>query len=543
MAHWSSTRQLPSSNNDIEDTDLERKANCVVNATVIDPIVDDVKLRFSSLNRLERITAYCLRFIHNARHSSPQRRVGPLTTDELQAATIVWIKDAQRQHFPNDLKCLQTSQPISRTSMLRSLNPILDKDGMLRVDGRLANSRALPESTKAPIIIPKRSKFADLLVAHSHQHTLHGGPSLMLAFIRQRFWVIDGPNHARHYVKKCIKCFRFSSILGQQMMAALPSARVTPSRPFSHTAMDYSGAVMIRSSRGRGHHATKGYISVFVCLVTKAIHIEIVSDLTSVAFIAAYKRFTGRRGICTDIYSDNATNYVGAAVIFSKTEREKGFDTNVISTLATMGTTWHFSPPLSPHFNGLAESAIRSVKHHVRRIIGDATLTYEELSTFLIQVECCLNSRPLYPLSSDPTAMAVLTPAHFLVGGPLHAVPERNILSAKPSALTRWQLTTQMFQRFWVQWSTEYLHTLQQRKKWQHHNTNFSVGDIVLIRDDNRPPLSWPLARIVEVHPGSDGNVRVVTLRTATQTMKRSIVKLAKLPSQHEDLANEGRLD
>lgn len=529
-----STQQLPPNTVYIADTDLEMRAKCVVNAAVVEPSSFDMKLRFSSLTRLERVTAYCLRFINNTRNPPNCRINGPLTTDELHAAHFIWIKDAQRDHFSDEFKRLRASQPISRTSTLRSLNPILHDDGILRVGGRLANSTALPIEMTAPIIIPKRSKFADLLITHSHLHTLHGGPSLMLAYIRQRFWVIDGPNHARHFVKKCNKCFRFSSTLGQQMMAALPSARVTPSRPFSHTAMDYSGAVMIRSARGRGQHATKGYIAVFVCLVTKAIHIEVVSDLTSVAFIAAYKRFTGRRGICTDIYSDNATNYVGAAAIFSKTEREKGFNNDVISTLATMGTKWHFSPPLSPHFNGLAESAIRSVKHHVRRIINDATLTYEELSTFLTQVECCLNSRPLYALSSDPTAMAVLTPAHFLVGGPLNAVPERNILSAKPNALTRWQLTTQMFQRFWVQWANEYLHTLQQRKKWQQRNDNFAVGDLVLMKDDNRPPLSWPLARVTEVHPGADGNVRVVTLRTATQTMKLSIVKLAKLPSQHE---------
>lgn len=319
------------------------------------------------------------------------------------------------------------------------------------------------------------------------------------------------------------------------MMGALPTARITPSRPFSHTAMDYSGAVMVRSSRGRGHHATKGYVAVFVCLSTKAIHIEVVSDLTSIAFIAAYKRFTGRRGVCSDLYSDNATNYVGAAAVFRNTERDMGFDNNMLTALENMGTRWHFSPPLAPHFNGLAESAIRSVKHHIRRIIGESTLTYEELSTFLVQVECCLNSRPLYPISSDPTDFAVLTPGHFLIGAPLNAVPERNVLNAKPHALVRWMLVQQMVQRFWSQWSSEYLHTLQQRRKWQHDRPNLAVGDMVIIAEDNLPPSSWALGRILEVHPGNDGKVRVVTLRTAKQTMKRSIVKLARLPTQDDD--------
>lgn len=195
------------------------------------------------------------------------------------------------------------------------------------------NSLIIPEQAKSPIIIPRRCRLAELLIQNAHIQTFHGGSSLMLAYLRRQFWVIDGPRQVRNFVKHCNKCFRFSSTTGQQMICALPAARITPSRPFSHTAMDYSGSVMHRSSKGRRQHATKGYISVFVCLVTKAVHIEGVSDLTSSAFITAYKRFI-------------ATNYVGAAAIFSRTERELGFNNKVISSLATMGTTWHFSPPL-----------------------------------------------------------------------------------------------------------------------------------------------------------------------------------------------------
>lgn len=493
--------------------------------------------KYSNYNHLIKITAYCIRFTKNLR--SKNRTFGPLLHDELQAARLYWTKDAQKTNFFSELHCLQQKIPIDRSSSLRSLNPVLQEDGLLHVGGRLVNALLIPEQTRTPIIIPRRCKLAELLIRDAHEHTLHGGPSLMLAKLRRNFWIIDGPNHVRQLVKKCNICFRFNSTLGHQMMGALPAARTTPSRPFAHTAMDYSGAIMLRSSKGRGHHATKGYIAVFVCLSTKAVHIEVVSDLSSSAFIAAYKRFSGRRGVCSDIYSDNATNYVGAAAVFNKTERDLGFNDKVIKTLEMMGTKWHFSPPLAPHFNGLAESAIRSVKHHIRRIIGETTLTFEELTTFLVQVESCLNSRPLYSLSSDPSDFSVLTPGHFLIGAPLNAVPERNLLNTRPSALTRWMLVQQMVQRFWSQWSAEYLHTLQQRKKWQTRQMNFCVGDIVIISDENRPPTSWALGRILEVHPGADGSVRVVTVRTATQTLKRSIVKLARLPTQDDDIQVE----
>lgn len=523
-----SSKHWPSQT-DIGDTNEEKRSKTTILITTMDQSWN-LKDKYSSYNRLIRITAYCIRFTRNSRNTI--RAVGPLRHDELQASRSVWIKDAQQMHFGAELRCLRINKQIDRSSTLRSLNPTIHSDGLIHVGGRLINAIIIPEQTRTPIIIPRRCRLAELLVSDAHEHTLHGGPSLMLAKLRRQYWIIDGPKHVRQFVKKCNVCFRYNSSVGVQMMGVLPTARITPSRPFAHTAMDYSGAIMLRSSKGRGQHATKGYISVFVCLSTKAVHIEIVSDLTSAAFIAAYKRFTGRRGVCSDIYSDNATNYVGAATVFRNTERDLGFNNKVISSLEMMGTRWHFSPPLAPHFNGLAESAIRSVKYHIRRIIGETTLTYEELSTFMVQVECCLNSRPLYPLSSDPTDFAVLTPGHFLIGAPLNAVPEYNVLNKKPTALNRWMMVQQMMQRFWMQWSAEYLHTMQQRKKWQTEQTNFAVGDMVIIADDNRPPSSWALGRITDVHPGDDGSVRVVTVRTATQTMKRSIVKLARLPTQ-----------
>lgn len=293
--------------------------------------------------------------------------------------------------------------------------------------------------------------------------------------------------------------------------------------------MDYSGAIQVRSARGRGQQARSGYVAVFVCLATKAVHIELVGDLTTNGFIAAYERFVSRRGCCSDLYSDNATNYVGASNVFLRSEKLK-FNNTVYTALANKGTTWHFAPPRSPHFNGLAESAIRSVKHHIRRVVGEATLTFEELLTVLAKIEACLNSRPLCPLTNDPTNYDVLTPGHFLIGEPINVIPQRDVDQANPSALTRWQLTHQMVQRFWRRWSAEYLHTLQQRRKWQTVTDDVRIGELVLIIDDNMPPAKWALGRIEATHPGDDGHIRVVTIRTQGSTFKRSIVKVARLP-------------
>lgn len=360
----------------------------------------------------------------------------------------------------------------------------------------------------------------------------------MLAYLRRAYWVIDGPNEVSQHVKKCIVCVRYAARPENQLMAALPAARVVPSRPFYHCAMDYSGAIMVRSAKGRGHHATKAYVAVFVCLSTKAAHIELAGDLTTASFIAAYERFAAQRGCCAVLYSDNETNFVGASKML-RSERIV-MNEKMQSALAARGTMWHFSPPLSPHFNGLAEAAIRSIKHHIRRVIGETTLTFEELTTVLAKIEACLNSRPLYPMNNLPENYDVLTPGHFLIGEPIKTVPQRDLCESKISMLTRWQLTHQLVQRIRRRWSADYLHTLQQRHKWQQPNANLKIGGMVLVLEDNLPPAKWAIGRILEVHPGDDGHVRVVTIRTKGSTYKRSVVKVAKLPIEtNGDLIND----
>ncbi|XP_037928818.1 uncharacterized protein LOC119665064, partial [Teleopsis dalmanni] len=181
----------------------------------------------------------------------------------------------------------------------------------------------------------------------------------------------------------------------------------------------------MRVSKGRGQKSYKGYIAVFICMATKAIHLEAVSDLSTDAFLAALRRFFGRRGKSSHLYSDNGTNFVGAAKKIDD-EYEKAIRklSSLAGTMAAEKITWHFIPPGGPHFGGIWEAAVKSMKHHLRRVIGEVKLTYEEMSTLLIQVEAVLNSRPLCEVRDDTENTDVLTPCHFLVGRPLIDIPE-----------------------------------------------------------------------------------------------------------------------
>lgn len=196
------------------------------------------------------------------------------------------------------------------------------------------------------------------------------------------------------------------------------------------------------------------------------------------------------------------------------------------------GLEWHFNPPSAPHFGGLHEAGIKSVKTHLRRVVGNQVLTFEELYIVLVQIEAILNSRPLCALSSDPTDLSVLTPGHFLTLEPLNAPPDADVTHLKLSRLNRWQLLQRLHQDFWKRWHREYLHTLQQRQKWTRSFASVALGTMVVVVNEQLPPLQWRLGRIVSLHPGLDGVSRVATVRTSAGTIKRPLVKLCPLPNQ-----------
>lgn len=266
---------------------------------------------------------------------------------------------------------------------------------------------------------------------------------------------------------------------------------------------------------------------------SKAVHIEVVSDMSTPAFVAAYRRFCARRGFPKHMYSDNGTNFVGASKTFTK---EAGtqllhVSNDIVNEIANNGTIWHFNPPFAPHFGGLWEAGIKSVKQHLKRVLGDTTLTFEEISTLLSQIEACLNSRPLCPTTSDPSDIKALTPGHFLIGDALLAPPESSAHTLNIN--TRWQLVQKLKNDFWKRWQKEYITRLQNRPKWSKISSNIEINDLVIIMEDNMPPSRWALGRVLQTHPGTDGLVRVATIKCKNGIFKRPISKLALLPANN----------
>ncbi|XP_066603078.1 uncharacterized protein [Prorops nasuta] len=492
--------------------------------------------RFSSLTRLIRVIAFCLRPLKNLRLRRSGQAMNKLflTSTEIVGAKVVIIRIVQQVYFANKIKILSNSTnptTLDRNSPLRKLNPfICSIDGLLRVGGRLCHS-SLNRDSKHPPILPRDSAVSRLFIHYAHVSCLHGGFTLTKARLLQHVWILGNNILIKRELRFCITCQRTKPKLAHQLMGDLPSDRVTAtSRPFEVSGIDYAGPLQLRTTKGRGHKSYKGYIALFVCMVTRAIHLEVVSDLTTDSFLSAFRRFVGRRGICRKMYSDNGTTFQGAARELRELfDQASKFYQQVAAVLANEGTEWVFIPPHAPHCGGIWEAGVKSTKIHLRRVVGETTLTFEELSTILVEIESCLNSRPLCALSDSIDDLHALTPGHFLINGPLGVIPSGDLTSISENRLNRFQLLQRIRDHFWQRWSTEYLQTLQERSKWRGITANFAMGQLVVMKDDRFPPSHWPLGRITDVHPGPDGLIRVVTVKTAASTFKRHISRLCPL--------------
>ncbi|XP_050555461.1 uncharacterized protein LOC126911595 [Spodoptera frugiperda] len=392
--------------------------------------------QFDNLEELLKSIIYCKRFLKGKKMQNKDKDI---TTEEIDEALNVCIKITQRERFHDEITNLIKGKEVKGDSKLKSLNPYLDHDNILRVGGRLRHAD-ISENAKNPIILDNHSNLS-ILIVDAHLKSLHGGIQMMIAYLRTKYWIIKAKNMIKHRIHKCLICSRHSAATKNQIMGDLPKARVTPAKPFLNSGVDFAGPYQVLASKGRGVRTNKAYVAVFVCMSTKAIHLELVGDLTTESFIGAFKRFVARRGRCSHIWSDQGRNFVGANKELAAAWKEAKFQIEgpVAESLALDGTQWHFIPAYSPHVGGLWEAGVKSMKYHMKRILTNH-LTFEEMSTLLCQIEACLNSRPLSPIDNDDTdSITPLTPGHFLIGEAPITVPQPNLEDVPINHLSRWR--------------------------------------------------------------------------------------------------------
>ncbi|GFX95738.1 uncharacterized protein TNCV_4886641 [Trichonephila clavipes] len=364
---------------------------------------------------------------------------------------------------------------------------------------RKIKNSSLSPIQKHPILLPKSHHLTNLVIQHFHHINLHSGPQLTLCCIRQKFWIPSGRGVVGRLLSKCQTCFRFKAKSGEQLMGNFPANRLSAGRAFLNVGIDFGGPFITKPNVSRSKVNLKSYLALFICMATKAGQLEVVSDLSAEAFLAAFRCFISRRGKPTNMFSDNATNFKGASS-YLKEQLKLIKSVEVQNFVTQESITWHFIPPTAAHVGGLWEAGIKSIKQLLIKTMKSTVLNFEKLVTLVTQIAACLNSRPLTPLSNDPQDLQPPTSGHFLIGAPMASFPEE--VPSQPAT------------------------------KWNKPRRNLKVNDMVLVKEDNFPPLQWSLGRVVQVFPGDDGAVQVVDVKTQRGQFRRPITKCCLLPTE-----------
>ena len=460
--------------------------------------------RFSSYEKTIRVVGWVKRFVDKCQRKSAE--TGSLTVQELENAEKEVFKEVQRESFPDDGKAV-------------SLKVVRSEDGVLHVHTRLLNRDDTP-GFKFPVLLPHSHELVHMLIMYEHRKNGHAGTQILMAILREKVWILRARKTVQSVLRKCVICRRHASKSVEVVPAPLPSDRVSMGKVFQVTGVDLAGPLYLRNG-------SKTWIVLFTCAVYRSVHLELVDSLSTEAFLLAFTRFIARRGRPSTVYSDNGTNFVGAVNLFkgldwAKIERESGL----------RRIAWKFNPPSAAWWGGWWERIIRILKGLLKRMLGNRRVNFVQLFTMVCEIESVVNSRPLTYMAENDELLP-LTPAMFMNNVVESRFPEAwdGGDSYRQGYATLKVLRKELDMRF----RKEYLAQLVHRRKLQHLRS-LKEDDIVLVGSDNKKRFEWPLARILELIPGKDGNIRVAKLKTRYGTIIRPLQRLFPLELSPRDI-------
>ncbi|XP_051813869.1 uncharacterized protein LOC127536725 [Acanthochromis polyacanthus] len=466
--------------------------------------------RFSDWTRVVRAIARLKRRV-KYRKNMKEMSNESTTVEERKEAEEFIISTVQKEAFSKEIKSIKDKEEVKAShSKLHKLSPFLDNHNILRVGGRLTKASLHP-NIKYPAILPKEHHVSRLLIKHFHERIHHQGRGMTVNEIRANgIWIIGCSTEVSSFIYKCVKCRKYRKLNQDQKMGDLPSERVEATLPFAYSGMDCFGPFCVRE----GRKEVKRYGLLFTCMCSRAIHIEVLDDLSTDCFLNALRCFIAIRGNVTQLHCDQGTNFIGARNEFlTQATQEK---------VKELGISFIFNPPASSHMGGVWERQIRTIRNVLRSILDQSAsrLDTSSLRTFMYEAMAIVNSRPLsVECINDPVGPEPLTPNHILtMKSAIISSPPGEFVREDLYLQKRWKRVQYLANVFWTRWRKEYLLNLQQKSKWTKNRRNTRINDIVLLQEDSVPRNQWKLAKVVEVTPGADGRVRKVKLLISDST-------------------------
>lgn len=541
-------KELPPPN-----TTEELRVHLLIHNVKLQPEIIDPR-RISKWTVLVRTVATVIRFISNCKRrlkgqaietlKATERQLKvlkqgsefcirvPLRQEEHEKAERCLIRMAQAEGFADELKVMKRNKDrsvdqwisLERSSPLSKLTPLIDEDGLIRMEGRCERAENLPFNLRFPIILPANSEITKMIVQHFHERCGHGYRLTVKNQLKQLYYVVHIDAVVKKVSSSCIWCKVRRNRPRIPREAPLPLQRLAPNlRPFSFVGVDYMGPLEVTVGRRK----EKRWVALFTCMVTRAVHLEVAHGLTTQSCLMAISRFIARRDWPIEFLSDNGTNFQGASKELLALIRNIEFDCADEYTNAR--TKWTFNPPMAPHMGGVWERLVRSVKEALKAFDDGRRLTDEILQTVIVEAEDLINSRPLTYVTQESDETEALTPNHFLRGPPSHqqhlVIPPPHPAEALRDSFKR---SRQLADELWQRWIKEYVPSLNQRTKWFGEARPLKAGDLVyIVEGSNRK--CWVRGIVEDPIVSSDGRIRQAWVRTSTKRYKRAVASLAVL--------------
>jgi len=465
--------------------------------------------KYSSLNKLLKVTALVIKFVNL------RTKIERTMLQNFNDARIYWFKCEQAKYYSNEIFFLTNPEKKNVPNLVKNLNLFLDSNGLVRTRGRLTRCLSVSEEVNNPILLPRESYLTTLIIEDVHRECKHLGVGTTLISVRKRgYWVPKGRVVVKTVLASCVVCKKINN---HSFKYPKPNDyvfdKVNFVNAYQHVGIDYTGHVYVKL----GDKLSKMFLLVFTCLNVRAVHIELLPDMTCNNFLLAFVRFCNQFRIPSAVYSDNASTFLQALGIISESTVDNEFCEYLIRN-----NIRHVKIPLYAAWIGSAwERMIRTIKSSINKVVGRKHMAYFQLVTFLSDLENCINSRPLTYLSNDLDIQCI-TPNSFLksetgnclqldgVAGQELVVPSRREL------VRSLQMREDMLQKAKDIWVEEYLLSLREsgRDLYQTEWTEqIKVGDVILISSPIKARPLWQMGKVTELLPGTDKIVRTVRVK------------------------------
>ena len=533
----------------------ENSFSTVKSESWVRPILE----KYESIKKGVRVLALILRAVEllkskracgsRRKHKSHNRKInaklaGIVSGQESRAAMRKIVKEIQKDSFKEEISRISKGEQVRADSRLKCLTPFLNEDGILCMGGRIQHPTE--EIAKNPPILPDKDSIVDKIIQSIHEHSMHSGAEQTLYLVRAQYWPLGGRRNVKSVISRCLKCRIFKAKPLTQRLAPLPEERTSLAAPFTFVGMDFAGPLY--SFEGIEQKKEKVYIVLFVCLSTRAAHVELTHGMSTEELLLALKKMVSRRGWPRTIFSDNAKTFIRMEKDLKS--RLAGLDWEKIQSLSPdgpRGIDWSFNAPRASWWGGHFERFVGLVKSRLKKNLGSAKLTFRQLEATLIEVEAVVNSRPLAVVRSAAGEPFPVTPGHFTSNRLMAVIPDgRELDFANESVFQRAKHQQHLVRQLWSAFQREYLAELQVRRKWEKESDLSNLeGRVVLIRDESiqKQACHWPLGVIVRAVAGRDGRVRSCDLRLSNRkVVKRPVQLLALVEEESPEAYSEEKL-